>query len=63
MKNANNMKKLFLLSLLMLSAFSMFAQTTAQQREKQKRAEYREQIGIDLSVPDYDLKSKHPIPF
>ncbi len=40
----------------MLSAFSMFAQTTAQQREEQKRAEYREQIGIDLSVPDYDVK-------
>ena len=50
------MKKLFLLSLLMLSAFSMFAQTTAEQRKEQKNAEYRDQIGIDLSVPDYDVK-------
>ena len=50
------MKKLFLLSLLMLAAFSMFAHTTAEQRKEQKNAEYRDQIGIDLSVPDYDVK-------
>lgn len=49
-------RTLILTSLLMLSALSISAQTTAEQREEQKKAEYREKIGIDLSVPDYDVK-------
>lgn len=53
-------KRVILISLLILTALGMSAQTskfTREQREEQKKAEYREKIGIDLSVPDYDVKS------
>ena len=50
-----NMKKLMLLSLLMLAAVGMSAQTYSQS-EDPKEIEMREKIGIDYSVPDYDVK-------
>ena len=49
------MKKLLFLSLLMLTAVSMQAQTTSQ-GEEAKVVEMRERIGIDYTVPDYDVK-------
>ncbi len=49
------MKKLILLSLLMLMALCMQAQATSQ-GEDPKVLEMRQKIGIDYSVPDYDVK-------
>ena len=46
------MKKLFLISLLMLSALSIPAQTSSQ-GEDEKTIEYRQKIGIDYSMPDF----------
>lgn len=49
------MKKLILLSLLMLAAGSMSAQTFSQ-GEDPKVIEMRQKIGIDYTVPDYDVR-------
>lgn len=49
------MKKLILLSLLMLTAVGIQAQTTSQ-GEDPKVIEMRQKIGIDYTVPDYDVK-------
>lgn len=49
------MKKLILLSLLMLTAGSMSAQTYSQ-GEDPKVIEMRQKIGIDYSVPDYNVR-------
>ena len=49
------MKKLILLFLLMLAAVSMQAQATSQ-GEDPKVIEIRQKIGIDYTVPDYDVK-------
>ena len=49
------MKKLIFLSLLMLAAVGMLAQTTSQ-GEDEKVIELRQKIGIDYTVPDYDVK-------
>ena len=49
------MKKLILLCLLMLATGSMAAQTTSQ-GEDEKVIEMRQKIGIDYTVPDYDVR-------
>ena len=49
------MKKLLFLSLLMLAVVGMLAQTTSQ-GEDEKVIELRQKIGIDYTVPDYDVK-------
>lgn len=49
------MKKQILLTILMLAAFSMSAQTFSQ-GEDPKVIELRQKIGIDYTVPDYDVK-------
>lgn len=49
------MKKLILLSLLLLAAIGMQAQATSQS-EDSKVIEMRQKIGIDYSMPDYDVK-------
>ena len=47
------MKKLLLTSLLMLFAFCVNAQTIGHVEDK-KTIEYREKIGLDYSMPDYN---------
>jgi len=49
------MKKLIFLSLLMLTAVDMQSQAS-EQSEDPKVIEMREKIGIDYTVPDYDVK-------
>ena len=49
------MKKLLFLSFLMLTVVGMQAQTTSQ-GEDEKVIEMRQKIGIDYTVPDYDVK-------
>jgi hypothetical protein len=49
------MKKQILLTILMLAAGSMSAQTFSQ-GEDPKVIEMRQKIGIDYTVPDYDVK-------
>lgn len=49
------MKKLMLLSLLMLAAGSMSAQSYSQGKDP-KVIEMRQKIGIDYTVPDYDVR-------
>lgn len=49
------MKKLLFLSFLMLAAGSMSAQTFSQ-GEDPKVIELRQKIGIDYTVPDYDVR-------
>ena len=49
------MKKQILLTILMLAAGSMSAQTYSQ-GEDQKVVEMRQKIGIDYTVPDYDVR-------
>lgn len=51
------MKKLLFLTLLMLAAVGMQAQATSQ-GEDEKVIEMRQKIGIDYSVPDYDVKKR-----
>lgn len=53
------MKKLILLSLLMLTAISTSAQRnlTPEQRDSIQKAEYKEKIGLDYSMPDYSVTS------
>lgn len=53
-KHTTHMKKLILLSLLMLMPVGMQAQTTSQ-GEDEKVIEMRQKIGIDYTVPDYDV--------
>ena len=47
------MKKIFLMTLLMLSALSISAQTT-QQSEDARTVELRQKIGIDYTMPDFN---------
>jgi len=49
------MKKQILLTILMLMTFGMSAQTYLQ-GEDEKVIEMRQKIGIDYTVPDYDVK-------
>lgn len=53
------MKKLFLLSLLTLTIISTSAQRnlTREQRDSIQKAEYKEKIGLDYSMPDYSVTS------
>ena len=49
--------KYLLTLLLLLSSVSLSAQwKNTKLSEEEKRAEYREKIGIDMSVPDFDTK-------
>lgn len=51
------MKAYLLTLLLLLSSVSLSAQwKNTKLSEEEKRAEYREKIGIDMSVPDFDIK-------
>ena len=51
------MKPYLLTFLLLLFTVSLSAQwRSTKQSEEEKRAEYREKIGIDMSVPDFDTK-------
>lgn len=51
------MKPLILSFLLLLSSVSLSAQwKNTKLSEEEKRAEYREKIGIDMNVPDFDTK-------
>ncbi len=51
------MKTFVLTFLLLLSTVSLSAQwRSTKQSEEEKRAEYREKIGIDMSVPDFETK-------
>ena len=51
------MKSLILTFLLLLSTVSLSAQwRSTKLSEEEKRAEYREKIGIDMSVPDFETK-------
>lgn len=52
------MKKIILISLLVLGTFSVEAQTV--QMDAEKRAEYRECIGLDYSMPDYSTSRVNP---
>lgn len=52
------MKKILLIALLVLGAFSVEAQTVLMDAEK--RAEYRECIGLDYSMPDYSTNRVNP---
>jgi hypothetical protein len=47
------MKKIFLMTMLMLSALSISAQTT-QQSEDARTVELRQKIGIDYTMPDFN---------
>ena len=49
------MKKILFICVIFLSALSVPAQTTPQ-GEDEKAIEVRQKIGIDYSVPDYDVK-------
>ena len=52
-----HMKPYLLTLLLLLSTVSLSAQwRSAKLSEEEKRAEYREKIGIDMSVPDFEVK-------
>jgi len=53
------MKKLMLFSLLILIAIGISAQRnlTPEQRDSIQRAEYKEKIGLDYSMPDYSVSS------
>ena len=50
------MKSLILTFLLLLSTVSLSAQWSTAQTKAAKQAEYREKIGIDMSVPDFETK-------
>lgn len=51
------MKAYLLTFLLLLSSVSLSAQwKNTKLSEEEKRAEYREKIGIDMSVPDFETK-------
>lgn len=51
------MKSLILTFLLLLSTVSLSAQwRSTKLSEEEKRAEYREKIGLDMSVPDFSTK-------
>ena len=50
------MKSLILTFLLLLSTVSLSAQWSTVQTKAAKQAEYREKIGIDMSVPDFEVK-------
>jgi len=51
------MKTFILTFLLLLSTVSLSAQwRSTKLSEEEKRAEYREKIGIDMSVPDFETK-------
>ncbi len=51
------MKTFVLTFLLLLSTVSLSAQwRSTKLSEEEKRAEYREKIGIDMSVPDFETK-------
>ncbi len=49
------MKKLLILLMLMVCVFGAHAQTAVQQDDL-KVTELRQQIGIDYSMPDFDMK-------
>lgn len=43
-------------TLMLISSLSGFAQALSTQTDSLKRAEMREKIGLDMSVPDFDTK-------
>jgi hypothetical protein len=49
--------KLALTSLLIILSTLSFAQGTSAQTDSMKLAQYRTEIGLDLTVPDFDTKS------
>ncbi len=52
----NRSMRLLLIFLLMCISIVTFAQPTPIQADSVKRAELREKIGLDMSVPDFETK-------
>ena len=51
------LKALYIIILYLLSALTSFAQIIPVQIDSMRLEKYRTEIGLDLSVPDYDIKT------
>ena len=49
------MKRLIcVVAIVLIGTISLFAQYSAEQRDSIKHAQYRQEIGLDMSVPDFE---------